>query len=201
MRHTSLLLATVISAAGISLAGRATAAEHGSRTEPGTVTVASKPVSPGLKTPITARQYRIDCRLVQTAPDSPSRVLASPTLVVSDGRLAVVRIGREVPPPNGSELAKGPFEGVTCEIHVYRTERGQTFLDANLQASWIRSNGKNSSVRVVNVGVHVIEAITLGEKTVVPTGVGNGDVPGDCFELSVEMVRPIAARPGKPTLY
>ena len=86
-----------------------------------------------------------------------------------------------------------------CEVKVYRTKRGQTFLDATLQKSWTPAEAKGDSLRLVNIGLRVIEAVTLGEKISVPFGYGDEKTAPRRFEVVVKEAgeKPAAATASK----
>lgn len=151
---------------------------------------------------IPTRMYLIECKLLETAPDEQPRVLASPMLMTLEGQPAVVRVGRDVPPPKGAEAAKGSFAGLLLEVTVRRAKGGQTFLDATLQKSWTPAEAKGDRLRLVNIGLRIIEAVTLGEKIVVPFCAGDGKSTLRRFEVVVKRVgpHPTTATPSKPAL-
>ncbi|OHB68459.1 MAG: hypothetical protein A2V70_07630 [Planctomycetes bacterium RBG_13_63_9] len=112
--------------------------------------------------------YVIECKVLDDTADGKTRILASPTVVTGEGRPAVVRVGREIPPPRGSKAAKAAFEGLRWQVKVYRTSGGQTFLDAELASSWVPENTKQDSLRLASLHLRLIEPVTLGEKLIIP---------------------------------
>ena len=195
MTPKSILVATAIAASAISAALWATASEcpdtATQRPPAATVPIPSAPLR--AKTPAPTRAYIIDCRLLDTTPGGKPTMLASPKLMTVEGRPAVIRVGQEIPPPKDSGVTKGPFKGLLFEVKVYRTRGGQTFVDAKLQTSWTAPNTKSDSVRLMNVGARIIEAVTLGQKISVPFGPGDEGTTARRLELTVSQVA------GKPT--
>jgi hypothetical protein len=144
--------------------------------------------------------YLIECQLLDTGPDGQTRVLSHPVLMTLEGQPAVIRVGGEVPLPKAAPVTGGPFKGLLLEVKVCRTEGGQTFLDANFQRSWTPSEPKPDSVRLLTVGVRIIEPVRLGQKISVPLGPDGVQTTSRRFEIVVrdaanKRVAPIAGKP------
>ena len=163
---------------------------------------APRPAALRAKDSLPTRVYVVECKLVHTSPGGEPEILASPKLMTLEGQPAAIRVGRELPPPKDSGVAKGPFEGLSCELKVSRTDSGQTFLDAELTKSWTATNAKSNSLRLANIGLRMIEAIELGQKINVSLGEGDEKTAATHFEVVVTKVsdQPTTTTAGKPSV-
>ena len=69
-----------------------------------------------------------------------------------------------------------------------------------MQKSWVPANAQSDSLRLVNIGVRMIEAVELGRKTSVPFADGDEKIAGTHFEVTVTKVttQPTVTAAGKP---
>jgi len=214
MPRRLVLYAALIAASAVTAAIWATACECGKPIPASPVAAAAPVPAAALRADPTwpaalrakdappTRAYIVECKLVHTSPGGEPEILASPKLMTLEGEPAAIRVGRELPPPKDSGVAKGPFEGLSCALTVYHADSGQTFLDAELTKSWTPANAKSNSLRLANIGLRMIEAIELGEKITVPLGEDGEKTAATHFEVVVTKAtdKATTTTAGKPSV-
>lgn len=121
--------------------------------------------------PVDARgpagpMYQIDVRCYRTMPDGREYAVSSPCVATIEGRPAVVRVGDTIRPPEGVELEEPLESGTSYRIRVFRN-RDRLFLELSGRLA-DTSRADADGVRMTTMGVHVVEAVTVGKKIVVP---------------------------------
>ena len=111
--------------------------------------------------------------------------------MIVEGSAGSLRVGSEVPPPEKAPAAEKLFEGTVCNLKVYGTENGRAMLDAKIEVTTTR-DARKDSIRLTSLGVHIIEAVKLGEKISVPLGKA-GDRKDTRLEVVVSEVGADAA--------
>ncbi len=124
-------------------------------------------------------QYVVHISLSQTRTDGKKKILAEPTVVVSEGRLITIPVGSEVLYEDKERSLLKPLKyGHQIALKLFRKD-GKLTIDADATVSALK-NQQADEVCITSTGLRIVKAVTLGKTIAV-----EGD-SGNRWEITVE---------------